>query len=806
MAARKGPVKLYDASTDEVITADAAEVPELLEQGLEVETEDAAAQRQFERTAGAGEALKAVVERGAKGWTFGQSDVALAALLGDEYRERRKLRDETFSGIGNVAEIVGGVAPVLLSGGSGLVAKAAALSPANLAARAGMAAERTVGRALPRAFEEGVVRSALGSAARYGAAGAAEGALAGAGSALSEEALSGELGSFDAVAERVWAGAKQGAMFGLAGGAAIGGVAGAAQGSLKGIARRFAEGGDELAEAANERAFKVMSPRYADARKLGVEKIQQIGEDIRNYELRDGTKLLEALDNTESFAPKMARARAEVTEELGALRAKVAADPSPVDAREFLRRVDNEVLAPLLSSPSPTIRRQGERAMAELADLRARVEAPPQRVRLATGEVVERPRAPVTYADLLEQQRALKSVIYPKVPKGGVSIAPEGAEHLQRVERILEDTMESHVESVLSKVSPDDVGRYADTKRLAESFIKADDLLRKTNPQNKGNRFLSLTDYLGGIGAAGPVIGSVMGGAPGAAVGAVANVALSFAHKELRERGSAMLATLYTRSRNVDQTLSKEFGQFFRNARESVKAATLASGGAATAQAVAYDVRRVLRAQRDEKPEDAYDRVVARAHDISSGRALGPYVLDDHAPRTAQKMREVQLRAAHHLVANAPVPPRRTSNPNLGALTAEQRPDPMQVYEFSRRVNAIENPLSILSDLNGGSLSVAAVEAVRDVYPQLYAEMQARVLDGLAASKQLLPYEHRVRLGVLFDLPTDPTLRPEYITQIQASYVMPEKPPAPAPPPNGGSTRSKRLSSLAQDLEISAEM
>jgi hypothetical protein len=797
-----GKVKLYDAADDRVIVAEAAEVPELLEQGLELETAGAAKRREYEKTAGAGEALKTVGENLASGATLGLSDVALSAALGDDYREGRELRDETFSGLAGVSQVVGGVAPALLSGGTGLVAEAAALTPTALAARAGLAAERVVARAGGRAFEGSLLREAAGGAARFGAAGVVEGALAGTGAALSEAMLESEVGSYESLAERAWAGARSGAIFGLVGGAALGGVANAAVGSSRRLAGRFAQTGDELAEAANERAFKVMSPRFNDARKLGVEKIQQIGEDIRNYTLRDGSPLLEALDNTESFAPKMAQARREVTEELGALRAKVAADPTPVDAGEFLRRVDNEVLAPLLASPSPTIRRQGERAAAELASLRDRVNTPAM---VGPNGQVAVSAPPVTYAELLEQQKALKTVVYGNSPKaGGVKLAHESEEHLQRIERVLEESLEGHVEATLQRISPDDVGRYADTKRLAESFIKADDLMRKTNPQNKGNRFLSLTDYMSGLGSAGPAIGAVVGGAPGAALGAVGNIALSFAHKQIRERGSALLATLYTRSRAADTAMTSRFGQFFRQARQAVRTAAVAGGGVAAGEGVAYDVRRALRAQRDETPEQAYDRVVARASDVVQGRALGPYVLDDHAPRTSQAMRAVQLRAAQHLVKNAPVPPQRTSNPNLGALTQQSKPDPTALYEFSRRVAAIENPMSILDDLHRGTLSVAATEAVREVYPQLYAEMQSRVLEGLAGSKELLPYEHRIRLGVLFELPTDPTLRPEYIAAIQQSYA-PAQPVTPKALPASAGSRSKQLTSLAQDLETEAE-
>jgi hypothetical protein len=893
--------RVLDPATGKSRTVAAADLEAALEEGYELDTPDVQKRRAYEAEAGAGEALKSVGEGLLGGATLGLSDVALAEIGGDEYRERRRLRDETFDGLHTASEVVGGVAPVLLSGGSGLAARAAAMSPAALAARGGALAERTVARIGGGLLEGSVLRKTVGGAARFGAAGAAEGAAAGAGFALSEGALADDAGGFDSLAERAWSGAKDGALLGLIGGAAIGGLGGAAIGGARKLAQRYAKSGDELVEAANERAFKVMSPRFTDARKLGTEKIQQIGEDIRNYTLRDGRSLLEAFDNTESFAPKMSQARHEVTEELGALRARAAADPTPVDAREFLRRVDSEVLDDLRKSESPEIRRRARRVDKNLEQLRADVEE----------------GVPVTYGRLLDlQKKALAPLAYEKLRVGGVALQAPGAEYLTRTERILDQVLGSHVERVLAGDTPtnavsriglentnylrngmrdlaefrraydgvsaeqaeliatgqaptqwgkpfdpvevhlypgeapilndgrhrmtaareagaehvlarvrafddqlnevsqtvgpvsirpkavtpaDDVTRYREVKRLAESFIKSDELLRKTNPQNKGNRFVSLTDYMTGLGAGAALFDGGMG--------ALGGLAVSLAHKQARERGSALLATLYTRSRNLESAMNSKLGEFFKRARADARRATIAAGGIATGETIAFDMRRALAANSNETEEDAYDRVVARAQDIASGRAVGPYVLDDHAPQTANAMRQVQIRAAKYLLAHAPVPPQIAKNPNLGALNGQTRPSKVALYDFARRVRAVERPETIIDDLNAGTLSMAAVDAVRNVHPQTYAWMRARVLDGLGDSKELLPYQYRIRLGVQFELPTDPSLRPDRMAAAQSVYAaLGQQPAQQKPMPGGTSPRSKRVLSMAEELEIGEEI
>lgn len=787
MAARKS-VQMYDPTTDKTVAVAHDKVEAAEAEGLELETAETAKIRDFKRNAGVGEMLTAAGEGAASGATLGLSDVVMSELLGDEYREGRKLRQETFGGIETAAEVAGGVLPLLIGGPgtagakAGLLARSARMLPTSLAARAAGATERVVARGLEKLGLEGgesVLGSGLAGAARLGAGGLVEGGLAGGGFALGEAALADEIGSYDKAAEMAWAGAKHGAMFGLFGGAALGGAAGAGTAGARRLTQRFRRSGDALAESANERAIKALDPRGTELRKLKSDaKVQQVGEDLRNYTLKDGTPLLDWVDNVESLAPKLARARQEVGAELGALRAKVAQETVAADAAGWLKRIDDNVVGPLAASTSPTERRMAKKLNSELASMRARVGGQANDV--------------VTYSDLLAQQATLKRVAYPKrAPGQGLPTQPAPwAQELQRVERELEGTLESHVEGTLAKVSPDDVGKYKDLRRLSESFIKADTIAKKSVGQNLGNRAVSLTDYMTGLTAGAALFDGGMS--------ALAGTGVAFAHKLARERGSALLATLYTRSKSVNRRMDTAFTSFFTKARELRDA----GAGAATGQVVQHDMGRILKARAQEDPADAYDRMIAQATEISSGRAVGPFVIDDDAPNVGHAMRLVQQRAAAHLVKHAPAPPRTSRNPNLGALSADVRPDPVKLYEFTRRVRAIEDPTTLLEDMKGGNISVAAVEAVRDVYPNIYADMQARAVDWLGNTDELVNYEYRVRVGLLFDLPTDPSLRPEFAMAMQALYQQPAPPPPRTMSPGPAGRTARATATPAQSLEL----
>jgi hypothetical protein len=91
----------------------------------------------------------------------------------------------------------------------------------------------------------------------------------------------------------------------------------------------------------------------------------------------------------------------------------------------------------------------------------------------------------------------------------------------------------------------------------------------------------------------------------------------------------------------------------------------------------------------------------------------------------------------------------------------------MQVDRFMRYVRAVADPLSILDDLRDGTVTQEGAEAVRTVYPELFQDLADTILTELEGREEPLPYEERIRLGILLGAPTDPTLEPAFVAELQ---------------------------------------
>ena len=93
-----------------------------------------------------------------------------------------------------------------------------------------------------------------------------------------------------------------------------------------------------------------------------------------------------------------------------------------------------------------------------------------------------------------------------------------------------------------------------------------------------------------------------------------------------------------------------------------------------------------------------------------------------------------------------------------------------------RKARVVEDPASVVRDLEAGRLSRDGVDALRTVYPARYEALRQSLLDAIGeqagSGKGLqMPYQDRLQLGLLLDLPTDATLDPELMRAVQATYT-----------------------------------
>jgi hypothetical protein len=91
--------------------------------------------------------------------------------------------------------------------------------------------------------------------------------------------------------------------------------------------------------------------------------------------------------------------------------------------------------------------------------------------------------------------------------------------------------------------------------------------------------------------------------------------------------------------------------------------------------------------------------------------------------------------------------------------------------KFARYLRAVEDPDTVLSDMAGGRLTTEAVEALREVYPETYREIQMGLVERLAELQDKLPYEKRLQVSILFGVPVDSSMRPEMVRTLQSTFA-----------------------------------
>lgn len=150
------------------------------------------------------------------------------------------------------------------------------------------------------------------------------------------------------------------------------------------------------------------------------------------------------------------------------------------------------------------------------------------------------------------------------------------------------------------------------------------------------------------------------------------------------------------------------------------------------------------------------DKVQALAADAQKAQAQlaqNTEALQKHAPGVGAAVAGVGQRALGYLAKNAPknpVPPDGlTAVPKYEASQA-------QLDRYHTQARAVEHPLGVLDDLHAGTLTPGAVEAVRTVYPELYAKITREVSDALAersAKGKSLAGAQRQQLAILLGHP-----------------------------------------------------
>jgi len=277
---------------------------------------------------------------------------------------------------------------------------------------------------------------------------------------------------------------------------------------------------------------------------------------------------------------------------------------------------------------------------------------------------------------------------------------------------------------------------------------------------NKPERIASLTDLV-----AGDIAGDY---GIDAAVGTIG--IKKFLESDFRRRLS-VLFHVEKQNQKVQSSISKGIKNFFNKdfkpVRQTAQATLVKSAIAEKVEdgkiKKPNNARTALKNVRDNITELVVNPQKLEKRLISSTGGL--YKV---APETAAATQQIMLRALEFL--NSKLPKDVHSSEGMAALARERHVSDLELSKFARYLSAIEDPLSVVEDLQSGTVTREQVEAVKVVYPDIYDRMVQETYQYIDDSKNKVSYNKKIQLGVLLDIPTDSSLRRDAVADLQTRF------------------------------------
>jgi hypothetical protein len=539
-----------------------------------------------------------------------------------------------------------------------------------------------------------------------------------------------------------------------------------------------------LREFADERTIKALGATQSTLKRMGRDyesaaaTSSNVARAVRDATLDDGTKVFQWNQSPVELAERTEQATQEAGQRLGAFRERAdkvfEAHPEIApDVGALADRIEKDVVGPLDLHPSSLERGKAGAVRQWVNDLRELTAPKFEAVTREDGRKLIQPKAgetPVSVADLTRIRQALDDQIYQV--KRGVNMAQQGAPpnllDLQKVRGMLEEQIEASTDKAATFFDKSEAGAYKALKTQYRNLKLASDIAGEGAMRQLGNRVVSPSDYGAGIAGAaltGSPIGSVLSG---------------IAHKAVREHASAVAAVLADKLANtLDGKLESGLGAFFR---ESTARAAASAGEAGQAVA-AVPIRRIATPAAVDafmgKSKDlsaAYEKRVAELSNATRDMGAGVRASMQAAmggayetmPRLSQAATVTATRGAQYLQTQLPS---GTAAPTVFQPSRKITPSDLQIREFAQKWAAVSNPLSVVDDLRRGTVTHAQIDALKAVYPAMYAEIQTKALDQireLDAKGKRMPFNDRLQLDLFLDLngAGEPTLDGKFIDRI----------------------------------------
>ena len=143
----------------------------------------------------------------------------------------------------------------------------------------------------------------------------------------------------------------------------------------------------------------------------------------------------------------------------------------------------------------------------------------------------------------------------------------------------------------------------------------------------------------------------------------------------------------------------------------------------------------------------------------------------------ADKMQQAKLNVLQFLAAKIPLDPGQMTS----LFRSRWKPTSAQMEQFSLYVEGATNPVGVMQRAMApsGRVTPQEAEAVRTLYPGIFAETHKQILLNLPAIQENASYEQQVRMGILFGMPVTSTSGPEavnFYSQFHAAEQQAKQP------------------------------
>lgn len=751
--------------------------------------EGVAAERRRKKFATTGQQLAGAGEALLRGLTLDPvTGLATAGLeAAGVSREAQQGRQEELAEVGTALELIGGVAPVLVSGGTGGVAAGtglaarggAALRAAGAVPRAfaavGRGAETLAARGLAAGLGEGAAASVLGRSAATAAGAAAEGAALGTSQVLSEAIFKDKEITAERILSNVGGAALLSAAIGGAGSAAVGATGAAVRRSLPPMQRAVKRffGVSSLEGLANQRQFRQLTRAQRplkEAKKLFGENLEKPGRILQ----ADGIDLTKG--SLGELAERIATLRQESGEAIGDSMRRLdnaAEDVARPNLSNIAARLRKEVIEPLKRHSVPRMQNVGKQVERQLEPyLRPLTDE--------TGAAI----TSVGFSDMHRMRGQLGDFAW----QNKINPTPLQAE-LRPAVRIIEDELLSAADKASKSLGGDIANNYRAQKdrfSVYKTYEKAadDGLIRRQQ-----NNVFGLNDNILGGGATGGAMGAMLA-ADASALGALTMASLvgmggQLLSKFVKEQGAKIVART-TRSladmQRKDRQTQKLLNSSVRDYFDGTKRATPIVAALSLAESFEQKARTV----------EAFD-VNALEHAAHTQFHDAPAVADQMTAKLTQANQFLREK----------LPPRNLNDRPADDRGSMPSTPASAMSRFLRYARVAEDPGAAIRDFQEGQLTREGAEALRQVWPHMHAQLAERARAEMTERKGELTRQQQIQLTVLLGEPVSYSLEPGYIQAAQAVHARNKQPARPKPRRTGPSQQPESLETEVQQLKAS---